>query len=151
MTEADADILLVEDNHGDVRLIERAFETRDLPGRLHVVQTGDEALDWLARRDEYDDAPRPQVVLLDLNLPATSGSAVLEAIKEDPDLRRIPVVVLTSSQSEDDLLDAYREQANACLIKPVDPDAFADGIEAFADFWLSTASLPPAPDVDESR
>lgn len=138
------DILLVEDNQGDVTLIERAFEERNLPGTLHTVKTGDEALDWLHRRGEFTDATRPDLVLLDLNLPATSGHAVLEEIKSDPQLKRIPVTVLTSSQSEDDLTEAYEEYANACLIKPVDPDEFADRIETFAEFWVSTVALPPS-------
>ena len=137
-----ADILLVEDNPGDVALVEQAFEDRALPGTLHTVQTGDEALDWLYRRDEYATAPRPDLVLLDLNLPATSGHDVLETVKSDPELQRIPVVVLTSSQSEEDLIRAYGDFANACLVKPVDPDEFADRIEAFAEFWVATVALP---------
>lgn len=135
-------ILLVEDNQGDVTLIERAFEERGLPGALHVVQTGDEALDWLYQRDEFAEAPRPDLVLLDLNLPATSGHAVLEELKSDPDLKRLPVIVLTSSQSRDDLTGAYERFANACLIKPVDPEEFADRIQTFAEFWISAVTLP---------
>lgn len=140
----DLDILLVEDNHGDIHLIERAFDTRELPGTVHVVQTGDDALDWLHRREEFADAPRPDLVLLDLNLPGTSGHTVLEEIKSDPDLRRIPVTILTSSQAEDDLIGAYETHANACLIKPVDPEEFADRIQTFVEFWVSTATLPPS-------
>lgn len=138
----EVDILLVEDNGGDVTLIERAFAERDLPGEIHTVRTGSDALDWLNRRGEYADAPMPALVLLDLNLPATSGHDVLAEIKSTPELRRIPVVVLTSSQAEADLADAYEKHANACLIKPVDPDEFADRIETFTDFWVSTAALP---------
>ncbi|TYL38600.1 two-component system response regulator [Natronococcus pandeyae] len=140
----DIDILLVEDNHGDIHLIERAFDTRELPGTVHVVQTGDDALDWLSRHEAFADAPRPDLVLLDLNLPGTSGHTVLEEIKSDPDLRRIPVIILTSSRAEDDLIDAYETHANACLIKPVDPEQFADRIQAFVEFWVSTATLPPS-------
>lgn len=142
----DVDILLVEDNHGDVRLVERAFEDRGLPGTLHAVQTGEEALDWLHRREGFADAARPDLVLLDLNLPATSGHDVLDEIKSDDGLKRIPVVVLTGSRSDDDLADAYGAFANACLVKPVDPDAFADLVERVVDFWVSTAALPPDPD-----
>lgn len=140
-TEA-VDVLLVEDNGGDVTLVERAFAERDLPGTLHTARTGSDALDWLNQRGEYADAPMPSIVLLDLNLPATSGHDVLREIKSTPKLRRIPVVVLTSSQAAADLEEAYEQHANACLIKPVDPDAFADRLETFTDFWVSTAVLP---------
>lgn len=139
----DIDILLVEDNHGDVHLIEQAFQTRELQGTLHTVQTGDEALDWLYQRDEFAEAPRPDLLLLDLNLPATSGHTVLEEIKSDPHLRRLPVIVLTSSQSEEDVVAVYEECANACLRKPVDPEEFADHLQSLVDFWGSVAVLPP--------
>lgn len=144
------DILLVEDNQGDVALVERAFEDRALPGTLHAVQTGDEALDWLHQRGEFAEAPRPDVVLLDLNLPATSGHAVLEEVKSEPRLRRTPVVVLTSSQSQNDLNEAYDGFANAYLTKPVDPDEFADRVQAFAEFWTFTAVLPSSADDADS-
>lgn len=147
----DIDILLVEDNHGDVHLIEQAFETRELPGTLHSVQTGDEALDWLHRRDDFAEAPRPDIVLLDLNLPAVSGHTVLEEIKSDPRLQRLPVIVLTSSRSEDDLIRVYEEGANACLRKLVDPDAFADHLQTVVEFWGSTAALPLVFDDVETR
>lgn len=136
------DILLVEDNRGDITLIERAFDVRELPGTLHAVQTGDEALDWLYQRGEFSDAPRPDLVLLDLNLAAISGHAVLDEIKSSSHLNGLPVIVLTSSQSREDLISAYEKNANACLIKPVDPDEFADRIQSFVDFWVSTATLP---------
>lgn len=139
----DMDILLVEDNPGDVQLIERAFEDRDLPGTVRTVQTGEDALDWLHRRDEFSEAPRPGLVFLDLNLPAISGLTLLDEIKTDPRLKRVPVVVLTGSQSEDDLIAAYEAGANACLIKPVDPDVFADRLQSLAEFWAAIAVLPP--------
>lgn len=143
----DTDILVVEDNHGDVNLIERAFESRALPGTLHVVQTGDEALDWVLRPADGSAGPRlPDLVLLDLNLPSTSGLDVLEQLKSESPTKRVPVVVLTSSQSPDDIQEAYDGAANACMIKPVDPDEFADHLEAFAGFWLSTAELPVGPE-----
>lgn len=145
------DILLVEDNHGDVNLIERAFDRRSLPGRLHDVQTGEQALDWLHRRGEFADAPRPDLILLDLNLPATSGQAVLEAIDADPRLRPIPVVVLTGSKSDDDVHAAYEAGANAYLVKPVDPTAFADLVELTANFWTMASTLPPAPGSPDER
>lgn len=140
---SDVDILLVEDNYGDVRLVEQAFKDRDLPGTLHVVQTGDEALDWVHQREDFVAAPRPDLVLLDLNLPATSGHTVLKEIKSDPRLKRLPVIVLTSSRSEDDLIGVYEACANAYLSKPVDPVEFADRIQAVAEFWVSAAALPP--------
>ena len=140
MTEAD--VLLVEDNHGDRHLIERLFEERSLPGTLHPVDSGDAALDWLHGRGEYVDAPRPDVVVLDLNLPATSGQAVLEEIKSDSSLKRIPVIVLTGSKSETDLVEAYESHANACLIKPVDPGAFGELFQSLTDFWVANAALP---------
>lgn len=143
------DVLLVEDNHGDVRMIEMAFEQIDVDQVLHTVKTGDEALDWLFQRGDAADSPRPALVLLDLNLPGTSGLDVLEAIKSDETLRRIPVVVLTSSQSDDDVQRAYMAHANACLIKPVDPSEFISLVQTVADFWLATAVLPRVPTADE--
>lgn len=142
----DVDILLVEDNDGDIRLIERAFETRDLPGTLHTVQTGDAALDWLFQRGEFTAHPLPDLVLLDLNLPAISGQDILDEVSSDPRLRRLPIIVLTSSQSADDLTGAYEKGANACLRKPVDPEAFADLLQTVTEFWFSTAALPPRSD-----
>lgn len=136
------DVLLVEDNPGDAHLVRRTFEERGLPGELHVVTRGDEALDWLHGRDEYADAPRPDVVLLDLNLPSVDGLTVLEEVTDDERLRRTPVVVFTGAQSEADLRRAYERGANACLVKPVDPEAFADAVESFASFWVDTATLP---------
>lgn len=136
------DILMVEDNRGDSNLFERVFEKRDLPGTVHVARTGDEALDWLHRRDEYVEAPRPDLVLLDLNLPATSGHDVLKEVKSDPELKRLPVVVLTGSRSDEDLARAYDEHANACLVKPVDPDEFAEIVEIVVTFWGSTVAYP---------
>jgi CheY-like chemotaxis protein len=144
----DVDILLVEDNHGDINLVERAFEDRSLPGKLHAVQTGEDALDRLYQRGEYAGAARPDVVLLDLNLPAKSGHEVLEEVKSDPHLRRIPVVVLTGSKSEEDVLAVYDEGANAYLVKPVDPEVFGDLIETIAEFWASTTVLPTLPEHD---
>ena len=143
---SDIDILLVEDNPGDITLIEQAFEDRDIPGIVHTVRTGDEALDWVYQRNEFAEAPRPDLVLLDLNLPGTSGHGILEEIKSDPQLKRLPVIVLTGSNSEKDVTEAYEDHANACLIKPVDPDEFADLVETFAEFWVSSATLPSIPD-----
>lgn len=145
------DVLLVEDNPGDVRLVERTFEERGLPGELHSVNTGEEALDWLNGRGEFADAPRPDIVLLDLNLPAVSGQTVLEEITSDALLQRTPVVVLTGAQSTAGLVAAYQRGANACLVKPVDPEAFADAIESLAAFWIDTAALPRPPNPADVR
>lgn len=147
----DIEILLVEDNHGDIHLIEQAFEERGLPGKLHSVQTGEEALDRLFRRDGFTEAPRPQLVLLDLNLPATSGQAVLEELKSDSSLKQIPVVILTGSESETDLLKAYEAGANACLLKPVNPDEYADQIQAVVEFWQSVVTLPPVSEGGDNQ
>jgi CheY-like chemotaxis protein len=142
-----ADVLLVEDNDGDVRLIERAIETRDLPARVHPVDTGEAALQWIRREEGFEDAPRPDLVLLDLTLAARTGMEVLDTVKTDARFRRLPVLVLTSSRSESELADAYDHHANACLRKPVDPDEFGDLVEGLTDFWIRTAELPPPYDV----
>ena len=136
------EVLLAEDNHGDIHLIEQTFEERGLPADLYAVQTGRAALDWLYQRGEFTDAPRPEFVLLDLNLPGIGGQTVLKEIKSDSGLKRIPVIVLTGSESETDVTEAYGAGANACLRKPVDPTEFADRIQAVVEFWQSAAVLP---------
>lgn len=148
---AEIDILLAEDNHGDIRLIERTFEDRSLPGRLHTVETGAAALDWLYQRGEFSGSPRPDILLLDLNLPATSGHDVLAEIKSDPELKRLPVIILTGSQSETELGEAYDAGANACLSKPVDPDEFGEVFECITEFWVSTVALPPNSNTADGR
>ena len=146
MTDSDgasADILLVEDNPGDVRLTREAFAELGLESRLHVVNDGEEALEFVFQRGEYDDAPRPDLVLLDLNLPKVDGLEVLEEIKGDPELRRIPVVVLTGSKAEEDIVESYERHTNAYLTKPIDPQEFVDLVQSFESFWLSLVKLPP--------
>lgn len=145
-SEDAVDILLVEDNPGDVRLTREAFEQTALETDLHVVRDGEEALAFLQRRDGYDDAPRPRLVLLDLNLPKVDGLEVLRKLKEDPTLRRVPVVVLTGSEAREDIAESYDRYSNAYLTKPVDPSEFVDLIEAIESFWLSAAKLPPTPE-----
>lgn len=147
----DIDILFVEDNPGDIRLIEEAFEDQGTPATLHVVQSGDQALDWLFGKDEFAEAPLPKLVLLALSLPAINGLTVLEEIKSDPRLKRLPVIVLTGSNSERELTEAYEARANACLIKPVDPAEFANLIQTFEEFWVSAAALPPIPDYGDPQ
>jgi chemotaxis family two-component system response regulator Rcp1 len=137
-------ILLVEDNPADVRLTQEALkEAANALTRLHVASDGAEALDFLHRRGEYAAAPRPDLMLLDLNLPRIDGRQVLAEVKADPDLRRIPVVVLTTSPSEDDILHAYDQHVNSYIRKPVDLDQFFDVLKAIDDYWLGSVSLPP--------
>jgi CheY-like chemotaxis protein len=141
-----APILLVEDNPGDVRLTKEAFKQGRIENDLSVVSTGAEALDFLSRRGEYADAPRPDLILLDLNLPGKDGEDVLEDLRDDPQLRSIPVIVLTSSRAEEDIVRSYELHANAYLTKPVDPDEFIETVRAFEKFWFSVVRLPPEVD-----
>ncbi|MEY7851540.1 response regulator [Natrarchaeobius sp. A-rgal3] len=143
-----AQILLVEDNPGDVRLTKEAFKQGRIENDLHVVSDGNQALEFLAREGDYEDAPRPDLILLDLNLPRTDGEEVLEELKKDRNLRSIPVIVLTSSRAEEDIVKSYELHANAYLTKPVDPDEFIDAVRAFEKFWFSVVRLPP--EVDRS-
>jgi len=138
------DILLVEDNPGDARLAAEAFKEGTVPTRLHVVQDGIEAMAFLRREGSYAQATRPDLVLLDLNLPRKDGREVLAEIKEDPDLRRIPVIVLTTSQAESDVAQSYELHANCYIVKPVDFDRFIDVVKGIEDFWCSLVKLPPA-------
>lgn len=139
------DILLVEDNPGDVRLTREAFGEVDLAHELHVVNDGQAAVDFLFQRGEYADAPRPELVFLDLNLPKKSGIEVLKEIKVDSSLHRIPIVVLTGSTAREDVVESYEQYSNAYLTKPIDPDEFVELIQSFERFWLSLVQLPPAP------
>ncbi|QRV14674.1 response regulator [Haloterrigena salifodinae] len=136
------DVLLVEDNPGDVRLIEEAFRDAGADSELHAVTNGEEALDFVYRRDDHANAPRPDLIILDWNLPRTSGEQVLMELKDDPEHKRIPVTVLTGSQDESDVLHSYRKHANACLKKAVEPDEFLETIRAYAEFWFTTVRLP---------
>ncbi|WP_418771364.1 response regulator [Halorientalis halophila] len=138
-----ADILLVEDNPGDVRLTREAFTEGGISNTLHVVTDGVEAMAFLEQRGEYADAPRPDVVLLDLNLPRKNGDEVLAEMRADEDLQYLPVIVLTSSEAEEDIVESYELQANAYLTKPVDPEQFIETVRTFKSFWLSVVRLPP--------
>jgi two-component system, chemotaxis family, response regulator Rcp1 len=138
------EILLVEDNPGDVRLTKEALKEGKVRNNLHVVDDGVKALAFLRRDDPYVDAVRPDLVLLDLNLPRKSGREVLEEIKKDPSLRHIPVVVLTSSEAEQDIVRAYDLHANCYISKPVDLDQFITVVKSIEDFWFSIVKLPPA-------
>jgi two-component system, chemotaxis family, response regulator Rcp1 len=135
-------ILLVEDNPADVRLTIEALKEGKIINRLNVVKDGVEALDYLQRRGAFTDAPRPDLVLLDLNLPKKDGREVLDEIKRDDDLKRIPVVVLTTSQAEEDILKSYNLHANCYISKPVDLEQFIAVVKTIEDFWLAVVSLP---------
>ncbi|ELY93548.1 response regulator receiver protein [Natrialba chahannaoensis JCM 10990] len=145
-TPTTAQILLVEDNPGDVRLTKEAFKQGRIENDLHVVSDGTEALEFLHQRNDYEDVPRPDLILLDLNLPRTDGEEVLEELKGDSELRSIPVIVLTSSRAEEDVAKSYELHANAYLTKPVDPDEFIETVRAFEKFWFSVVRLPPEGD-----
>jgi CheY-like chemotaxis protein len=136
------EVLLVEDDPGDVLLIQEAFQDNKLANRVHVVADGVEALAFLRAQGEYADAPRPDLVLLDLNLPRKDGREVLAEVKDDEDLRSIPVVVLTTSQAEEDVLRSYNLHANAYVAKPVDFDRFIGVVRQIDTFFVSVVKLP---------
>ncbi|GHD42657.1 response regulator [Streptomyces galbus] len=145
MTTPDAtpvDVLLVEDDPGDELMTREAFEDNKIGNTLHVVRDGEEALDFLYRRGQHTDAPRPDLILLDLNLPKYDGRQVLEKIKSDPDLSLIPVVVLTTSAAEEDILRSYKLHANAYVTKPVDLDQFIAAVRQIDDFFVQVVRLP---------
>jgi CheY-like chemotaxis protein len=137
-----ADVLLVEDDPGDVMLTREAFEDHHRNTQLHVVRDGETAMRFLRRADDFAGMPRPALVVLDLNLPRRSGLEVLGELKADPHLHTIPVVVLTTSQAEADILRSYELHANAYVIKPFDADRFADAIRQIDDFFLILAKHP---------
>lgn len=139
---ADLDVLLVEDDPGDVLMVQEVFEDHGLGGHLDVVNDGAAALQFLRREGPYADARRPDVVLLDLNLPKLGGREVLEQVKADPSLGSIPVVVLTTSAAEEDVLRAYTAHANAYVTKPVDWDEFTAAIRRIGHFFGDVARLP---------
>ncbi|MCV7102375.1 response regulator [Mycobacterium palustre] len=136
------EILLVEDDPGDELITREAFEHNKLKNNLHVARDGQEGLDFLYRRGAYPDAPRPDLVLLDLNLPKYDGRQLLEKIKSDPDLSRIPVVVLTTSSAEEDILRSYELHANAYVTKPVDLDQFMSAVRQIDEFFVQVVRLP---------
>ncbi|MFN4253820.1 MAG: response regulator [Saprospiraceae bacterium] len=137
-------ILLVEDNPGDVRLTQEAFREGNVPVNLSVVMDGVEAIKFLKKSPPYQTSPTPDLVLLDLNLPRLDGREVLEEIKTDPTLRHTPVVVLTTSNAEQDILKSYNLYVNSYINKPVDFDKFFDIIKKIEEFWFNTAILPSA-------
>ncbi len=143
MTNAKAvEILLVEDNPGDARLTEEAFKDSRLLNSMHRVTDGVEALAYLRQEGQYATAARPDIILLDLNMPRKDGREVLAEIKEDPDLKSIPVVVLTTSDADTDVMKSYELHANCYITKPVDLEKFMNIVQRIEDFWLAIVRLP---------
>jgi CheY-like chemotaxis protein len=138
-------VLLVEDDPGDVLMTREAFDEY-LHNHLDVVTDGAAALAYLRRDDPYGEAPRPDLILLDLNLPRRDGRQVLQEVKDDPDLRHIPVIVLTTSQAEEDVLRSYQLHANAYVTKPVDFESFVEAVKQIDHFFVSVVQLPTARD-----
>ena len=138
-----ADVLLVEDNPGDVRLTAEALKDARVANRLHVVPDGVEAISFLRRQPGYERVPRPDLILLDLNLPKKDGREVLSEIKSDDELKSIPTVILTTSTSGEDIAASYQLHANSFISKPVDFITFINVVKIIDDFWLGLATLPP--------
>lgn len=138
------EILLIEDNPGDVRLTQEAFKMSRIQNRLHAVENGIDALAFLRHEEPYQSAPRPDLILLDLNLPLKGGHEVLDEIKNDNDLKRIPVVVLTTSSDTVDVAESYNLHANCYITKPVGMAQFMKIIQEIENFWFNTVRLPPS-------
>jgi chemotaxis family two-component system response regulator Rcp1 len=138
-----AEILLIEDNPGDVELIREALQFGRVLNRISVVTDGEAALAFLNRAPGFENAARPDLILLDLNLPRKDGFEVLKEVKEDRDLSSVPVVILTSSQADRDILKSYNLHANCFISKPVDVDEFLNTVRSTGEFWLSIVKLPP--------
>jgi len=141
-TAKQIEILLVEDNEGDIGLVEEVFQEAKIRNNLHIAEDGEEAMLFLHKEGQFSDAPRPDIILLDLNLPKKDGREVLKEIKEDDKLKRIPVVVLTTSKAEEDILKSYDLHANSYITKPVNFDQFIKVIKSIEDFWLDVVKLP---------
>lgn len=139
-----ADILLVEDNIGDIELTKEAFREAKFRNNLHIAMDGDEALDFLFKQNPFEQAATPDIILLDLNLPGTDGREVLEKIKADKKLKRIPTIVLTSSNAERDIVGSYDLHANCYIVKPVSAAKFIDVVHQVEDFWIDIVCLPPS-------
>ncbi len=137
------EILLVEDNLGDVRLTREALKEGKVLNTMYVAGDGLEALDFLRREGKFPDAPFPDIILLDLNMPRMDGRELLAVIKGDPNLRRIPVVILTTSKAEEDIIKTYDLHANCFITKPVDLEQFIEVVKSVEDFWFTIVKLPP--------
>ncbi len=136
------ELLLVEDNPGDVRLTREAMKQAHMQVNLSVARDGVEALEFLRRRGNFETAPKPDLILLDLNLPRKNGREVLSEVKTDPDLRRIPVLIMTTSRADQDINKAYSLNANCYITKPMDLDSFMRIVNSIQNFWLKTVTLP---------
>lgn len=136
------EILLVEDNPADVRLMKEGLKDAKMRNNLHVVEDGVDAMAYLRREGNYSDAVSPDIILLDLNLPKKSGIEVLQEVKADENLKKIPVVILTTSKAEEDIVKSYNLHANCYITKPVDLDQFMKVVKATEDFWLTIVKLP---------
>jgi chemotaxis family two-component system response regulator Rcp1 len=141
------EIMLVEDNPGDVRLIKELFKDADINNQVNVASNGEEALQMLHQEGKFTRSHLPDLILLDLNLPKKTGKDVLREIKNDPKLKCIPVIVLTTSHAEKDIIETYQYSANSFITKPVDLDCFRKVINSIQDFWLNIVKLPPGPHV----
>jgi CheY-like chemotaxis protein len=137
------EVLLVEDNPADARLMREALKDAKVQSQISIVSDGAQALEFLRHEGKYQSAPRPDLILLDLNLPKKDGREVLAEIKNDPDLMLIPVAVLTTSQAHQDIIKAYKLHANCYITKPMELEHFARVVESFEDFWLKIVTLPP--------
>ncbi len=142
MVVEDISILLVEDNPDDIMITKRAFKKGKIKNELHVVRSGEEALNFLYKKGEYKNVPIPGLILLDLNLPGVSGYEVLEKIKENDKLRRIPVIILTVSDHEEDVIKTYDLGANSFITKPVSFKNFIEVVTAITDYWLRISRIP---------
>ena len=136
------DILLIEDNPGDIFLTKKAFKSCKLSNRLFVAEDGEKAISFLKKEGEYKDAVTPDIILLDLNLPGKDGREILAEIKEDEDLKSIPVIILTSSDAEKDILTTYKLHANSYIVKPVDFTKFLEIVSSIENFWFTIVKLP---------
>jgi CheY-like chemotaxis protein len=138
------DVLLIEDDPGDQLITREAFEHNKIHNKLHIARDGEEGLNFLYQRNGYEKSPRPDLILLDLNLPKYDGRQLLERIKSDPDLYHIPIVVLTTSSAEEDILRSYKLHANAYVTKPVDLDQFMSAVRQIDEFFVQVVKLPKA-------
>ncbi|MEN8445764.1 MAG: response regulator [Cyanobacteria bacterium J06555_13] len=138
------DVLLVEDSPSDAKLTAKTFKKSKVLNNLHIVEDGVEAMDFLRQAAPFEAAPRPDLILLDLNLPRKDGRKVLAEIKDDPALQNIPVVILTTSEADEDILKSYELRANCYITKPVTLKQFVKAVESIGDFWLTVVKLPPA-------
>ena len=136
------EILLIEDNPVDIRMTQEAFKDYRVANNLHSVTDGEAGMDFIYQRGKYKDAPRPDLILLDLNLPKKDGRAILDEVKANPKLRAIPIVVLTTSELDEDMMGSYCRNANAFITKPIDFDDFVTMMRSIGDFWLTFVRLP---------